>query len=144
MTQTEPKLIKVGYNDEWLWAIDLGDGKAEINNVPFSDGLGFKDIVSYDEMTHKIIKVLKSTVKTFIASYDRSGTREELKARFMALCTYLQDKGFITEGCVAGLVSVSVPKKLTKKQFIEILKTAPYRMELGVADITPVSNPTNN
>lgn len=46
---TEPKYVKVRFAPgETGWAVDLGDNKYKIANVPLQADIGFGDIVTYD------------------------------------------------------------------------------------------------
>lgn len=105
------ELTKLVYDEgETGWALDIGDSKAVIANVPLSERLRFKDIVavtlSSDGRPMAGEVLWRMYARTVMVRYpaDTEEVTREYYAKMHAACA---KAGLALEGCVAGLASAS-------------------------------------
>lgn len=129
----EPKYIKVRFPGESLWAIDLGDGKAELANSPLEDGYAFRDIVEIDR-NGNIIKKLESRYSEAVLYYDFPKSTDEMDAAYKKFHEEHQPyekHGMAFEGMVRGMLAVSYPKAMTPEEVGAVVKLFPFARKLA-------------
>ena len=124
--QPEEKLIKVRLPGESLWAVDLGEGKAELRNAPFNDGYSLFDIVKIDS-DGKVLEMIERKYRPVQIKYEC--TEENIDEEWKKLCEYVHSKNMHIEGFVAGYAGLSVPKEVTDEELKKLLDDSPVKIE---------------
>lgn len=121
-------LIKVRYAGkemgEHLWAKPLGNNTAELQNIPFQDGISLHDIVEYDA-NDNIVKVLKRVTRRAALNY---AFRD--KESYQALVKHFEASKVKVEGAgkadeKTGVAYLAFPLDMTEEQVHEIANSSP-------------------
>lgn len=141
--KNKDKYIKIHVPGESLWATDLGNNQAKIDNIPLTNLFGFGDIIEYKEVNkdsaYEFVRVVQQTSKTFHIKYDAEGYKYSdvfdektiiIRERYKEISQYLKKFNFFTEGIVAGMACVAVPIETTDKIFEAIIEASPVTITL--------------
>jgi hypothetical protein len=121
-------LIKVRYAGkemgEHLWAKPLGNNTAELQNIPFQDGISLHDIVEYDA-DNNITKVLKSVTKRGALNYVfvNKESYQELVKHFKKNDVKVEGGGKADEK--TGVAYLALPLDMTEERVHEIAHSSP-------------------
>lgn len=105
----EPRFIKIRYAaDESGWAIDLGDGKAELANIPLA-AMNIGDVVALadDAATRPVIREVLTRVWDGKTAVHYAAPFKETYQRLHAL--FRAERGWPMEGAVPGLLMIAHP-----------------------------------
>ena len=114
---------------ESLWALDLGQNKAKINNIPFFTGgiCSFHDIVRYEEIDGilEFQELLESVTRVWGITWeptDQDSSTEEWKK----IAAHLKENDVKYESAVAGAFCVALDAHKTEEENIIWLKALKY------------------
>jgi len=114
-----------------LWARQITETTAKIDNIPLSRGNDLGDLMEFDPQTYKVKCVLEKATWTAGVKYDKSGEPEEIRNRFRSIRTYLKEHDIHMEGAVAGVAMISLPRDISVEQLQPILQMCPESIELA-------------
>lgn len=117
------KLFKLRLNEhEIVWAEDLGDNKARIDNIPVSLEFGYKDIVSYDPSKKEVIEIVEKKTNTLIFQYEAK------MENWKEIVDYFGPKEISTEGLMPGLGSIALPVDYDEDKLQELIDSCPHKL----------------
>lgn len=122
--------IKINLGGESVWALQISETTAKIDNVPLTGGYGLGDLVEYNPRTGMVERVIDRASWTSAIRYDRSGERSAIQERFSRICKYLRSHEICFEGARPGMALISVPRDMNEEQLREVLVGCPEPIEL--------------
>ncbi len=134
----KPKSMKLRYaEDESGWALDLGDGRAEIANLPLTD-LNSGDVVRLGPPTScQCCPTIADVVERKWPKKTWIKYPEPHKENYKKICVALrEERGWPTEGMVGGYACVAHPKG---EKIKKILADAGVEVETEDGDLRPVT-----
>ena len=117
---------------ESVWALDLGDNKAEINNIPFFAGdiCSLHDIVRYEEVDgiKEFREILESVTRTWGITWEPTDKNDfdGTTAEWRKLADHLKENDVNYESAYAGALCVALPADKTEEENITWLKALKY------------------
>lgn len=140
MVATAEKYIKVHitFNDnenfggESVWAVDLDNKTARINNLPFfAESFGFNDIIRYEDIDgiHEFQEVITSVTRSWGVTWDPTdkNDREKTSEEWNQIATHLRDSGTTHfESAIAGMFVVALPTDVSDEKNWRWLKALCY------------------
>ena len=115
---------------EWIWAFDLGDKKARINNIPFYCDLNFDDIVMYND-DKEVVDVLTVGSHTIMGVYPSDKDEAVMKLRWEKIREHMKEHDIKLEGLGNGIFVMAVPLTMPYHKFQKIAKSCPVPIDLG-------------
>lgn len=129
--EANPRHIKVhitnpddeGFAGETVWAIDMGNDTAKIDNIPFfMDHVGYKDIIRYDivygiKEFQEIITKVTETWGVLWKPTDKANT-EQTTEEWHKIVTHLKSNNVQFESAIAGIFVISLPVDQNEKNII--------------------------
>lgn len=146
VAEADPQHIKVhiaappsedGFGGESVWAFDLGNNTARIDNIPFFvSGVGFDDIIRYEiedgikEFKEVITKVTDSWGVTWEPTdkEDKEQTTEE----WHKIASHLKSNDVHFESAIAGIFVIALPVEKAEDENIIWLKALKYSSPIAL------------
>lgn len=86
---------------EGVWVKELSDNTGEINNLPvFTRQYKFADVIEFDPMTHRAIRLVRDSGYTPTEIVEYKGRFRNAKAKWEAEC-------YVVEGIGRGKLAVA-------------------------------------
>ena len=117
---------------ESVWAIDLGDNKAKVNNIPFfvGDVCSLHDVVRYEEIDgiKEFSELLESVTRTWGITWEPTDKNDSdgTTAEWQKIAAHLKENDVKFESAYAGALCVALPADNTEEENITWLKALKY------------------
>jgi hypothetical protein len=138
-SKAKKKSIKISVQEpgkvgESMWAEDLGNNRAKVDNIPvFTHRFTLDDVIEIDD-NHEFVRVIERANRGGVLVYDTKGLSEDaLRKRYRAIYDHFEKKnGIKVEGMFAGVAGIAIPLDMTLEEIERIERESPEKVELNL------------
>ena len=124
----DEKMIKIqfkltgkrGPSFESVWALDLGDNRAELANIPFfSERASLHDIVRFETDNEGINRFKRLLKRKTVKGYVQYELGSDAQRSFRDLVDHVHSYGIRVEGAMAGFAALAWPIEMEEGKLEE-------------------------